>query len=80
MLITKLYTPSTSANLVHRSKLFEKLDNGLKRKLTLISAPAGFGKTTVICDWIKQNKIPTAWYSIDKMDNDPVGFTKSSLY
>jgi len=74
MIATKLHIPSTSINLVHRSHLFEKMDNGLKRKLTLISAPAGFGKTTVISDWISQNKIPSVWYSIDKRDNDPVEF------
>ncbi|MCD4747265.1 MAG: hypothetical protein K8R58_13285, partial [Bacteroidales bacterium] len=71
MLFTKLHIPSTKTNLVHQSILFEKLNKGLKRKLTLISAPAGFGKTTILCDWINQNKIPAAWYSIDKRDNDP---------
>lgn len=74
MLATKLHIPSTSPKLVHRSKLFEKLNEGFKRKLTLISAPAGFGKTTLLCDWINQNKIPAAWYSIDKRDNDPIEF------
>ena len=75
MLVTKLHIPSTSVNLVHRSDLFERLNNGLDKKLIHISAPAGFGKTTVLSDWINQNKIPTAWYSIDKRDNDPVEFT-----
>ncbi|MBE9511812.1 MAG: helix-turn-helix transcriptional regulator, partial [Bacteroidetes bacterium] len=74
MLVTKLHIPSAGVNLVHRPGLFEKLDEGLKRKLTLISAPAGFGKTTVLSDWINQNKIPAAWYSIDIRDNDPVEF------
>ncbi|MCK4345208.1 MAG: hypothetical protein KAX05_07960 [Bacteroidales bacterium] len=74
MLVTKLHIPSTGVSLVHRSDLFEKLNKGLDKKLIQISAPAGFGKTTVLCDWINQNKIPTAWYSIDKRDNDPVEF------
>ncbi|NPE30104.1 hypothetical protein HNV12_19550 [Methanococcoides sp. SA1] len=74
MLKTKLFIPSTNANIVHRSELFDKLDQGLEKKLTLISAPAGFGKTTVLSDWINVNNIQTAWYSIDKSDNDPVKF------
>ncbi len=59
---------------MHRPSLFEKLNEGLKRKLIVISAPAGFGKTTLLSDWISQYKIPAAWYSIDKRDNDPVEF------
>lgn len=74
MLLTKLHIPPAGNNTVHRSELFEKLNTGLSRKLILISAPAGFGKTTVVSDWIEQNKIPTAWFSIDKADNDPVEF------
>ena len=74
MLLTKLHIPSAGNNTVHRSELFEKLDMGLSRKLILISAPAGFGKTTLLSDWIHQNQVPTAWFSIDKGDNDPVEF------
>lgn len=74
MLLTKLHIPSASQNIVHRPQLYEKLDTGLTRKLILISAPAGFGKTTVVSDWIHQQKIPTAWISLDKGDNDPVEF------
>jgi len=73
MLATKLHIPSRGVNLVHRPK-FEKLNEGIHRKLILISAPAGFGKTTVLSDWIEQTKTPTAWYSIDKRDNDPTEF------
>ena len=74
MLLTKLHIPPAGNNIVHRSELFEKLNTGLSRKLILISAPAGFGKTTVVSDWINQNKIPTAWFSLDNGDNDPVDF------
>jgi LuxR family maltose regulon positive regulatory protein len=74
MLLTKLHIPSVGNNIVHRSELFEKLNLGLSRKLVLISAPAGFGKTTVVSDWINQNKIPAAWFSLDTGDNDPVDF------
>ncbi|MBK6281700.1 MAG: hypothetical protein IPF54_02650 [Draconibacterium sp.] len=74
MLLTKLHIPPAGQNIVHRQELYKKLDTGLTRKLILISAPAGFGKTTVVSDWINQNKIPTAWFSLDKGDNDPAEF------
>ncbi len=74
MLLTKLHLPPVGNNIVHRSELYEKLNIGLNRKLILISAPAGFGKTTLLSDWINQQKIPTAWFSLDKGDNEPVEF------
>jgi LuxR family maltose regulon positive regulatory protein len=74
MLLTKLHIPSTGNNIVHRSELNENLNIGLSRKLILISAPAGFGKTTLLSDWINQNKIPAAWFSLDNGDNDPAVF------
>ncbi|MGB8490707.1 MAG: hypothetical protein WCE64_06575, partial [Bacteroidales bacterium] len=74
MLLTKLHIPSIGSSIVHRSELFENLNTGLSRKLILISAPAGFGKTTVVSDWINQNKIPAAWLSLDSGDNDPEVF------
>ena len=74
MLLTKLHIPSAGKKLIQRSGLFEKLIEGLNRKLILISAPAGFGKTTLLSDWIHQNKIQTAWVSLDKGDIDPGEF------
>jgi LuxR family maltose regulon positive regulatory protein len=74
MLLTKLHIPPAGNNTVHRSELSDKLNPGLNRKLILISAPAGFGKTTVVSDWIGQNKIPAAWFSLDNGDNDPAIF------
>lgn len=76
MLLTKIHIPHVGNNIVHRSDLYERLNIGLSRKLILISAPAGFGKTTIVSDWIDQNKIPAAWFSLDKMDNDPADFLR----
>ncbi len=74
MLLTKLHIPSSGQNIVHRTTLFEKLDSGLDRKLILVSAPAGYGKTTLLSDWICKNNIPAAWLSLDNGDNDPAVF------
>src|SRR5215216_4388885 len=54
LLATKLYIPPPRPNVVLRSRLIERLSAGLHRKLTLISAPAGFGKTTLVSSWINQ--------------------------
>lgn len=74
MLLTKLHTPSAVKNYVHRPHLFDQLNEGLNRKLILVSAPAGFGKTSLISDWVNQRQISKAWISLDKGDNDPVEF------
>jgi LuxR family maltose regulon positive regulatory protein len=50
------------------------MEKGFERKLTLLSAPAGFGKTTLLVDWIRKRKIPAAWFSLDKGDNDLLQF------
>lgn len=74
LLSTKLYIPRTRPNLIPRPRLVQRLNEGLERKLTLVSAPAGFGKTTVLSEWILQSKLPVAWVSLDSGDNDPVRF------
>jgi LuxR family maltose regulon positive regulatory protein len=70
LLTTKLNMPPRRANLVQRPRLEQSLEDGLKRKLTLISAPAGFGKTTLLSDWFHQNETPVVWLSLDRNDND----------
>ena len=74
LLTTKLNVPSTRTNIVTRSRLLRRLDEGTSRKLTLISAPAGFGKTTVLGDWILRSALPVGWISLDAEDNDPARF------
>jgi len=74
LLRTKLYTPPVGPELVSRPRLIARLNAGLHRKLTLISAPAGFGKTTLLSEWAAGCGRPVAWVSLDKGDNDPMRF------
>jgi LuxR family transcriptional regulator, maltose regulon positive regulatory protein len=74
ILATKLYLPRLRPNVVSRPRLLERLNDGLHRKLTLVSAPAGFGKTTLISEWVKRIERPTAWLSLDEGENDPARF------
>jgi LuxR family maltose regulon positive regulatory protein len=82
LLMTKLSVPFVRPSLVARPGLSEKLDEGLERKLTLLSAPAGFGKTTLLSAWIGElsdDGRPIAWLSLDPGDNDPVRFWRYSV-
>jgi LuxR family maltose regulon positive regulatory protein len=95
LLQTKLYIPPTRPKLVSRPRLIERLNEGLgrngsfARKLTLISAPAGFGKTTLVSEWVehlqldaaKESQIENriAWLSLDKGDNDLTRFLTYSI-
>jgi LuxR family maltose regulon positive regulatory protein len=74
LLSTKLYIPPVRPELVSRPRLIERLNAGLHRKLTLISAPAGFGKTTLLSEWAGGCGRPIAWVSLDRGDNDPTRF------
>ena len=83
ILATKLYIPPPRSKIVLRPRLIERLNEGLVGKLTLISAPAGFGKTTLVSEWIAGPRdCPpeqvcgslAAWLSLDKTDNNPARF------
>jgi LuxR family maltose regulon positive regulatory protein len=79
VLATKLYIPPPRSNVVLRPRLIERLNEGAHRKLTLISAPAGFGKTTLVSEWVagceqREPKVRVAWLSLDEGDNDPSRF------
>jgi LuxR family maltose regulon positive regulatory protein len=67
---TKLQPPRVSGALVERPSLIQRLNEGLDRKLALVSAPAGFGKTTLVVAWLRQVERPYAWLSLDDNDND----------
>jgi ATP/maltotriose-dependent transcriptional regulator MalT len=74
VLETKLFIPKPRENFVHRPRLIKRLNEQANYKLSLISAPAGFGKTTLVSEWIANSKIQTAWFSLNEGDNDPTRF------
>jgi LuxR family maltose regulon positive regulatory protein len=77
LLATKLYIPQWRPGLVSRPRLVERLCQGAERTLTLVTAPAGFGKSTLLAEWlatIDAGERVTAWVSLDVGDNDPAIF------
>lgn len=76
LLQTKLHIPKPRQDLVGRSRLLARLDEGLQsgKPFTLIAAPAGYGKTTLVANWFESLDRPQAWLSLDEHDNDPVKF------
>ena len=74
LLRAKLERPRIGHSVVRRPRLFASLDAGLASNLTLVSAPAGFGKTTLVAGWLEQYQGPAAWLSIDVHDNQIGGF------
>lgn len=80
ILATKLYIPPPRPAIVRRARLGERLNDGLRhnqgfgRKLTLISAAAGFGKTTLVSEWVSGCGLPVGWLSLDEGDSDPARF------
>ena len=79
LLETKLYVPRSRRGLVPRPRLSERLDRGAASRLVLVSAPAGFGKTTLLTEWLAGPATPAgerlaAWVSLDRGDNDPASF------
>ncbi len=71
---TKLHSPRPRPAIVPRQRLTGRIEDGLWRKLTLVSAPAGSGKTTLVCEWLAQTTVPVAWLSLDEADNQPLRF------
>jgi LuxR family transcriptional regulator, maltose regulon positive regulatory protein len=71
VLTTKLHLPGLRAGFVPRARLLERLTDGLASELTLVCAPAGFGKTVLLADWAHNSPRAVAWLSLDEGDNDP---------
>ena len=70
LLTTKLYLPPTRPELVSRPQLVKRINTGLHKNLTFISAPAGFGKTTLLSEWAIESPRPVTWLTLDESDND----------
>jgi LuxR family transcriptional regulator, maltose regulon positive regulatory protein len=74
LLATKLSIPRPRPDRLTRSRLRQRLDEGLGQALILVCTPAGFGKTTLLADWATSTAMPVAWLSLDPDDNDPARF------
>ncbi|UCB44109.1 MAG: hypothetical protein JSV77_05630 [Dehalococcoidales bacterium] len=74
LLKTKLHMPPLQPKLVSRPRLLERLKKGLQLKLTLVAAPPGYGKTTLLSEGVRNNQMPVGWLSLDQDDNDPTRF------
>ncbi len=78
-LATKLHKPRLRTQLVRRNHLIERLQQGMEAPLTLVSAPAGFGKTTLLAQWLAESGRDAAWLSLEPEDNEPVRFLSSLI-
>ena len=74
LLVTKFYIPRPRHHLVNRPRLIQRLDQCKDHALTLISAPVGFGKSTLLSDWLALRAVPVSWLSLEHQDNEPVRF------
>ena len=68
ILQTKIVRPPVR-NIVHRTRLYEQLDNGAARKLTIVSAPAGYGKTTLVASWLGERSLDYCWVNLGRLDS-----------
>ena len=78
LLATRLHVPRTRRGLVARPRLVDRLTEGFEGELTVVCAPAGFGKTALLADWIRRSGLAVAWLSLDAADNDPVRFWRDA--
>lgn len=76
LLKTKIRKPKINSHIVKRQRLSVQLDKALSYKVAIVSAPAGFGKSTAVLDWLESRQLSSAWISLDTNDNDPQTFWK----
>jgi LuxR family transcriptional regulator, maltose regulon positive regulatory protein len=74
LIATKFFIPAANQEFIHRDRLLKQLNDYHSKKITLVCAPAGFGKTTLVSDWIQTHNIYSSWISIDESDNDLIRF------
>jgi LuxR family maltose regulon positive regulatory protein len=79
LLATKLNVPGLRPDLVPRPRLAQRLDEGRERGLVLTCAPAGYGKTVLLAEWVRRGRHPVAWLSLDAGDNDPARFWRHTV-
>jgi ATP/maltotriose-dependent transcriptional regulator MalT len=79
LLATKLHVPRPQPGFIARPRLVKALDDGLAPRLILVCAPAGFGKTALLADWVRSGDHPVAWLSLDEADNDPARFWRHAV-
>ena len=79
LLATKLYLPRPQPGFVPRPRLLDQLDEALARGLLLVCAPAGFGKTALLADWVRRGGRPVGWLSLDAGDSDPARFWRHAV-
>jgi len=79
LVLTKFYIPPVRPNQITRPRLDDLLNGGLDKTLILVSAPAGYGKSTLVSRWLKETGTPSAWLSLDAGDNDPARFLRYLL-
>ncbi|NWG07271.1 MAG: hypothetical protein HXY35_11380 [Chloroflexi bacterium] len=76
LLTTKISIPRLPGEFVYRPRLTRRIDQGVKSQLTLLTAPAGFGKTNLLIEWARETTLPVAWLTVDSDDNDPGRFIR----
>ena len=79
LLATKLHVPGPRPGFVPRPRLADRLDEGLRRGVVLVCAPAGYGKTVLLADWARRGQRPVGWLSLDAGDNDPARFWRHTV-
>lgn len=77
---SKITMPRTVPNAIRRKKLLAILTNNRLKKLIIIQAPAGYGKTTLLSQWFGYRKEPVAWFTIDRNDDEPIRFVKYLIH